>query len=133
VRATRGEAERRFYNDRRWRRARLEFLAQHPLCRYCEADGRITPAAIVDHVVPIAKAPDLAWNPANWQPLCKTHHDSMKQGQERRGYHGTVDAQGYPIDPAHPANRGGIASKSLAPVDRRRHLAQSKPAGPGDA
>lgn len=96
-----------FYSDRRWQRARLEFLAQYPLCRHCERDDhRITPSAVVDHVLPIATHPELAWEESNWQALCKRHHDSWKKQQEGwRGYHEGVDARGYPIDPRHPANR----------------------------
>ena len=47
----RPSAARRGYGPR-WRRARAAFLAEHPLCTSCRAEGRIVPATVVDHVVP---------------------------------------------------------------------------------
>ena len=43
--------EPRVYGSR-WDKARLRFLQQHPLCVMCEQQGRITPATVVDHIVP---------------------------------------------------------------------------------
>ena len=87
--------------DRRWRRARLSYLAAHPLCVMCQQQGRITPAAVVDHVVPHRGDRELFWRQDNWQALCKPHHDSSKQRAEHRGYAGGCDAAGIPIDPDH--------------------------------
>lgn len=61
--------------DGRWRRASKAFLRAHPLCVRCEAEGRLTGATVVDHVVPHKGDPDLFWNQGNWQSLCKRHHD----------------------------------------------------------
>ena len=47
----RPSAARRGYGSR-WRRARAAFLALHPLCASCRAQGRVVPATVVDHVVP---------------------------------------------------------------------------------
>ena len=94
-----------FYSNRRWVRARAFHLAEEPLCRMCAAEGTVTSATVVDHIVPRAVAPDRAFDGANLQSLCKRHHDARKQQQESRGYHSEVDADGYPVDPAHPANR----------------------------
>jgi 5-methylcytosine-specific restriction protein A len=49
----------------------------------------------------------LFWHEENWQPLCKPHHDSTKQAEEKRGYVIGCDVQGIPIDPKHPWNRDG--------------------------
>lgn len=65
-----------------WRKTRLMFLRAHPLCVMCEGEGRITAATVVDHVVPHKGNEALFWNPANWQPLCKRHHDSDKARME---------------------------------------------------
>lgn len=43
-------------------------------------------------------------DPANLQSLCKPHHDSAKQSEERLGYAKGCDVDGRPIDPAHPWN-----------------------------
>lgn len=83
--------------DSRWVKARLGWLAAHPLCVMCEHDGRVTGADVVDHIVPHRLAWALAsgdadrireararfWDRGNWQSLCKRHHDSAKQAQER--------------------------------------------------
>ncbi len=33
-----------------WQKARAAYLARHPLCVFCERDGRVTAAAVVDHI-----------------------------------------------------------------------------------
>lgn len=72
--ARRGTAHQRGYSTR-WRKARLAFLAHHPLCAECEREGRITGATVVDHIIPHRGDYALFWNRENWQPLCKQHHD----------------------------------------------------------
>ena len=105
--------EPRIYGSR-WDKARLTFLQQYPLCVMCDEQGRKTAATVVDHVKPhklkdaiksgnrdaIAKAQKLFWDTANWQPLCKQHHDSTKQRMEKSGTVIGCDANGYPLDPA---------------------------------
>jgi 5-methylcytosine-specific restriction protein A len=70
---TRGTSTQRGY-DRRWRKARLLFLREHPLCVECLAGGRTTAASHVDHVVPHRGNQRLFWDAANWQALCARHH-----------------------------------------------------------
>ena len=82
-----------------WRKARAAYLATHPLCAMCEAQGRITPASVVDHVTPHKGNSALFWNVDNWQPLCKRHHDATKQSADRAEQSGMgCDAQGRPLD-----------------------------------
>jgi len=73
--ARRGSATSRGY-DERWRRARASFLASHPLCVECEAEGRVTAATVVDHVVSIRVAPHRRLDPTNLRAMCKPHHDA---------------------------------------------------------
>lgn len=113
----------RVYDLRQWRDQCAPFvLADEPWCRFCLALGCLTPATVVDHIVPARLNPDLAFERSNLQALCKAHHDSAKQQQECRGYHGELDAQGYPIDPAHPANRprGGGCTLDAAAMTTAR-------------
>lgn len=70
----RGGADARGY-DARWRRARKAFLQRHPLCAECVKEGKVTPAIVVDHIVPHRGDPRLFWDIKNWQPLCKGCHD----------------------------------------------------------
>lgn len=69
----------------RWRKSRAGYLRLHPLCVMCEADKRLTPATVVDHIVPHRGDQTLFWDSTNWQPLCKSHHDSDKQMLEKSG------------------------------------------------
>ena len=70
----RGGADARGY-DARWRKARALFLKQHPLCAECGKAGRLTPATVVDHIIPHRGDKALFWDEKNWQPLCKRCHD----------------------------------------------------------
>lgn len=98
---------RRWYHLAAWKgpkgRRRVQLQAE-PLCRFCEAAGRITEATIADHVTPHRGDAELFWNGA-LQSLCVHCHNQAKQMVEARGYHDMCDAAGYPLDPKHPANK----------------------------
>lgn len=81
VRAT---SAQRGYGSR-WQKARATYLMRHPLCAHCEAAGRVTAATVVDHVTPHKGDQALFWDTANWQPLCKAHHDA-KTATEDGGF-----------------------------------------------
>lgn len=62
--------------DAQWRKARLQWLAEHPLCEECERQGLTTVATVVDHRVPHRGDAELFWDSAhNWQSLCVYHHN----------------------------------------------------------
>ena len=73
--ALRGSAAFRGY-DRKWQAARKAFLEKNPLCAACMKAGRLTPATVVDHIVPHRGDMRLFWDEKNWQPLCKQCHDN---------------------------------------------------------
>lgn len=108
-RSAEAKAYRAIYRTTRWKRLRLAILSAEPLCRMCKEADRLTPATVVDHITPHKGDLTLAYDPDNLQPLCKLHHDSAKQSEERRGYSRAVDEKGYPIDPRHPCNSGRIS------------------------
>ena len=70
----RGGAAERGY-DGRWRKARIAFLQRNPLCVECMRKGVLTPATVVDHIIPHRGDKDLFWNEENWQALCTSCHD----------------------------------------------------------
>ena len=76
--ALRGGAHVRGY-DAKWRKARALYLQQHPLCAECRRNGTLTPATVVDHIVPHRGDKALFWDQQNWQPLC-VHHHNIKTG-----------------------------------------------------
>ena len=58
----------------RWKKARQNFLAEHPLCERCKLNGKITQAEHVDHVVPHRGDMVLFWKMDLWQSLCASCH-----------------------------------------------------------
>ena len=91
---------------RRWREARRAYLLQHPFCVKCQLEGKLRRAVIVDHATPHKGNAALFWNTSLWQPLCKRHHDSDKQIEEKTGRIVGVDIEGRPLDPRHPWSKG---------------------------
>lgn len=73
-RTLRGSSAQRGYNYD-WRKARRQYLDAHPLCVKCLEEKVTTAATVVDHIIPHRGDQSLFWDEANWQPLCKRHHD----------------------------------------------------------
>lgn len=77
-----GDAERessaaRGY-DAEWRKLRAWQLLEHPLCQCdnCKEGAlRLTPAEVVDHILPIAEHPELRLEPTNLRSMSKQCHD----------------------------------------------------------
>ena len=102
----------------RWQKARIGWLARHPLCVMCAAQGKVTAATVVDHIEPhrlgkaldsgdadqIAAARRRFWDRGNWQSLCGPHHDRDKQAAEQDRPKGS-NLAGLPLDPGHHWNR----------------------------
>jgi 5-methylcytosine-specific restriction protein A len=89
----------------RWRKARKLFLARHPLCRMCNAQGKLTASTVVDHIRPHRGDLVLFWDERNWQALCESHHNSVKQAQEKSGKLIGNDISGEPTHPDHHWNK----------------------------
>lgn len=96
-RTDRRTAAERGYGSK-WRKARLIFLQQHPLCDYCAKDGRTEPATVVNHIVPHKGDQVLFWDVSNWQATCRVHHDSTIAREENRKVKIGGDADGQPLD-----------------------------------
>ena len=62
-----------FYQSRKWRSLRSLKLEQNPLCEECERKGILTPAQMVDHIVPINKG-GAPLDMSNLQSLCNKCH-----------------------------------------------------------
>lgn len=95
---------------RQWSLLRQEHLRKEPLCRRCNELGRVNGGSrkaplVVDHIVPHRGDRALFFDPSNLQTLCKAHHDSVKQREEKRGVRVGADADGVPLDPSHPWRR----------------------------
>jgi 5-methylcytosine-specific restriction protein A len=92
------------YDTGYWkRRSRLQ-LKLHPLCIFCEKQGKVTRARVADHVTKHDGDPN-AFYCGELQSLCWSCHSSRKQQIEKLGYDPTIGIDGLPIDPAHPVYR----------------------------
>lgn len=49
----------------RWSEAGAIFLKQLPLCAFCQAEGTIVPATVVDHIIPHRGDQRLFWDQTN--------------------------------------------------------------------
>lgn len=96
----RPSAAKRGYNSR-WQKARATYLRHRPFCISCEQQGRNVAATVVDHIEPHRGDQELFWDTDNWQPLCKSCHDSHKQRLEKSGTVVGCDTSGMPLDPNH--------------------------------
>lgn len=96
-------AAKRPYNQA-WKRARLTYLARHPTCVMCVRLGRVRASTVVDHIIPHRGDSGLFWDSSNWQALCKTCHDAIKQALEASGVLRGCGADGLPLDPNHHWN-----------------------------
>lgn len=95
------------YKTKQWKAIRAKRFHKEPTCRMCRAQGIETPVFIVDHIKPHRGDTNLFFDFNNTQSLCKHHHDSAKQFQEKRGFSGQVGNDGWPSDPLHPVNVAG--------------------------
>jgi 5-methylcytosine-specific restriction protein A len=87
--ATRRRHEKRHHSGpgvnygRKWGKARLGFLVEHPLCVDCAPAP--VPATEVDHIVPHRGDRDLFWDVNNWAGRCKSHHSAKTRREQVEG------------------------------------------------
>lgn len=93
------------YNSKRWHRLRWHQLRREPLCKLCQALGKVTAASVVDHRKPHKGDEALFFDESNLDSLCKPCHDSTKQRLERSGVLPGCDLNGSPLDPNSHWNR----------------------------
>ena len=78
----RASAYERGYSSK-WQSARKRFLANYPLCKECQIEGKLTQATVVDHIKPHRGDEKLFWDISNWQPLCKKCHDKKTRTKDQ--------------------------------------------------
>ena len=78
-----------FYQSTAWRKVRKAYFTMHPICKWCEEEGRVTEGKIVDHIIEIIDGGDtLSFD--NLQTLCQVHHNQktawakMKRRNEKK-------------------------------------------------
>ena len=93
----RGSARERGYTSR-WDKARTAYIRKHPFCVCCEAQGRIHPAQLVDHIEPHKGDMDKFWDAGNWQGLCEWCDKNIKRVIENRFLQGRAARNELKLD-----------------------------------
>ena len=78
---------------------RAQLLAKEPLCRHCKAKGKITAAAIADHIVSLAQG-GAAHDLTNLQPLCDPCHRRKTLAEQGKSYRERkqIGPDGWPVE-----------------------------------
>lgn len=77
-----------FYHSSEWEASRQEALIRdHGLCLDCLLQRTITPADLVDHIIPIRQRWDLRLTLTNLRSLCNQHH-AIKTAADKIKYKG---------------------------------------------
>jgi hypothetical protein len=89
----------------RWRKARKLYLARHPRCRMCQAQGKLAAATVVDHIRPHKSNPVLFWDQSNWPGSMRRPPQQCQAGaREESGKMLGIGVDGAPTHPDHPWN-----------------------------
>lgn len=72
-------------------------LQAEPLCRDCQAEGRITPATVPDHIIPLTKGG--ADNDENVRCLCQPCH-ALRTAEQfgLRAPRKRISVDGWPVE-----------------------------------
>lgn len=81
---------------RHWEALRKQVLDAEPLCRACQAKGRVTLAREVDHIKPKAKGGDD--DLGNLQPLCRPCHRAKSDADAGRRPQVRIGIDGWPVE-----------------------------------
>ena len=74
-----------FYNSPAWRSLRELKLKRNPVCEECYRKGRISKAAIADHVLPAREYPSKRLDIDNLQSLCRGCHNKKTAAERGQG------------------------------------------------
>ena len=72
-----------FYLSVRWRRFRAWYIAKHPLCAICAAEGRTVAGYIVDHIVELVDG-GKPFAEDNAQSLCRACHNRKTKAEKKK-------------------------------------------------
>lgn len=96
----------KWYASVRWARLRAAQLRRVPCCERCTARGRrAVTATVAHHKIKHNGDYKLFWE-GDLASSCKPCHDRWEQQIELNGYSNEMGADGFPLDPNHPFNRG---------------------------
>ena len=74
--------EGRFYKSRYWKKKRAEILDRDNYeCQVCRAEGKVSPANTVHHIIPLEQRPDLVLDDDNLLSICAGCHNREHPGR----------------------------------------------------
>jgi hypothetical protein len=76
----------------------------------CLKEGYVAAGRVADHIVPHKGNYDLFFY-GELQSLCYICHNSSKKQLETKGFTNHIGADGWPLDPRHPANSWKFSAK----------------------
>jgi 5-methylcytosine-specific restriction endonuclease McrA len=82
----------------RWQRIREAKLAQDPLCERCLLSETVEPATVVHHRGAHKGDEAKFWDITNLESICKPHHDSEGQREDRGQTIVTFGLDGWPLE-----------------------------------
>lgn len=81
---------------RKLQERRALFFSHYPLCKHCQAEGRITIATELDHITPLDKGGEDD-DPDNWQGLCRECHRAKTAKDMGYREKATIGSDGWPV------------------------------------
>lgn len=110
------------YSTARWQRLRLAHLSLYPACEGCKERGVLTRANTVDHVLAMSEGGPAFPGHDGLRSYCPACHSAktargaeagaVRSTKPRRG----CDADGNPLDPAHPWSCKSLAANQIGPL-----------------
>ena len=71
------------HDSTRWLKYRKYYLSLHPLCVYCQREGKLVPSKVVDHKLRVDSDLDpLFWDDNNHQALCVRCHNIKSRREQ---------------------------------------------------
>lgn len=64
----------KFYNSKQWRDLRSMHIRHYPLCKWCEEEGKVVAADVVDHIIEINNGGEKL-DSNNLMSMCHPHHN----------------------------------------------------------
>src|SRR5262245_5695687 len=95
IQGIRKSAAKRGYS-RKWRDARLPYLAKHPSCVNIGKSNCLGTATVIDHIKDHKGSYGAFWDRNNWQPMCKHCHDVKTARAMVRQFTFKFDEHGEP-------------------------------------
>ena len=107
------------YTNRRWKRRGRAEKRLSPICVTCWESGIVNPAEVSHHTESFGEDRHaFFYGPVI--SLCRDHHEQEHGRPARRPYDTTIDASGWPIDPAHPSNQTELPEVTAAKLRKKK-------------